>query len=73
MADLKSIGERIVDEIIKQGMVKPLPHPDLGDIGPVVFVWAANSTEQLSALVENELQVRLKLALVADRMNRGPG
>lgn len=42
-----SIGEKIIDEIIKQGMVKPDPQE------PTVLVWSSNAEEQISALVSD--------------------
>jgi hypothetical protein len=45
-----NIGERIVSEIIKQGMVR-VAHPDPDE--PHVFVWSENSYDQLSALVDH--------------------
>ena len=47
-------GERIINEIIKQGMVRVD-----GATEPVVFVWSPTSTDQLSALVEQIVQERL--------------
>lgn len=44
----QSIGERIIDEIIKQGMIS-ISHPEV--TGPFRAVWAANAAEQLDALV----------------------
>lgn len=49
-----SNGEKILNEIIKQGMVKVD-----GATEPVVFVWSANSADQLDALVEQIVQSRL--------------
>lgn len=47
--DTRSIGERILDEIAKQGMVKDAHYyPDSG----YTFVWAANAEEQLTAFVD---------------------
>ena len=47
----ESTGERIINEIIKQGMVQ-VAHPAIPADDAVVFAWSANSTDQLSALVE---------------------
>ena len=46
-----SIGEQIIDEIVKQGMVQ-LAYPS-EDLVSYVFRWKANSSEQLDALIEN--------------------
>lgn len=45
-----SIGDDILSEIIKQGMVR-IDGPEA-----VVFVWNANAAEQLDALVGNRLE-----------------
>ena len=47
-------GERILNEIIKQGMIRVD-----GATDTVVFVWSPTSTDQLSALVEQIVQERL--------------
>lgn len=52
-----SIGDKIIDEIIKQGMVKTDPQE------PTVLVWSSNAEEQLSAVVlaagfEQQAQIR---------------
>ncbi len=47
-----TIGERILSEIVKQGMVT-VAHPKLSPEESIVFVWSANSAEQLDALVRN--------------------
>jgi hypothetical protein len=44
-----SIGDKIINEIILQGMVKTDP------LEPTVLVWSSNAEEQLSAVVESEL------------------
>ena len=44
-----TIGEQIINEIIKQGMIR-VAHPD-PDVSHV-FAWNANTEEQLTALVE---------------------
>lgn len=49
----QSPGERIINEIVKQGMVQ-LGHPPIPRDETVVFVWAANSADQLSAAVAEE-------------------
>lgn len=46
---MKSIGEEILDEIIKQGMVRA------DDECPNVLIWAANAHEQLEAVVQREI------------------
>jgi len=46
------IGEKIVNEIIKQGMFT-VSHPDPDE--PHVFVWSSGAAEQLEALVKTEL------------------
>jgi len=46
------IGQKIIDEIIKQRMVEARFFPD----DKVLFVWSANAAEQLSALVEEHYQ-----------------
>jgi len=43
------IGQLIIDEIVKQGMVQ-VAHPDPD--ASHVFVWNANAADQLSALVQ---------------------
>lgn len=62
-----SIGERIINEIIKQGMVNiTAPDPAVGH----VITWNANACEQLTALVAEETQ-KLRRALEEIR-NLGP-
>jgi hypothetical protein len=43
---MTSIGQLILDEIIRQGMVRS------HECSSVCFVWSANTAEQLEALVE---------------------
>ena len=43
-----TIGQDIIDEIIKQGMVRS------DDVEPTVLIWSANAAEQLDALVDRE-------------------
>ena len=45
-----TIGEQIINEIIKQGMIR-VAHPDPDDTH--VFAWNSNAEEQLTALVED--------------------
>jgi hypothetical protein len=50
---MTTIGEKILNEIIKQGMVSP--HPDT----PNLLIWSANCAEQLDAVVANSLEVQI--------------
>jgi hypothetical protein len=43
-----TIGQDIIDEIIRQGMVRS------DDVEPTVLIWSANAAEQLDALVAQE-------------------
>lgn len=43
-----NIGEQIINEIVKQGMVQ-IAHPDPNESH--VLVWKANAADQLSALI----------------------
>jgi hypothetical protein len=52
MNDPTGIGQIILEEIIKQGMIK-LSYPEVND--PCVFVWNANSEEQLEAIVDRNI------------------
>ena len=52
----ESIGEKIVAEIVKQGMVQLAYHDDEA----TVFVWNANTYDQLDALVEQYIAEREK-------------
>lgn len=45
-----SIGDDILSEIIKQGMVR------VDGQEPVVFVWSANAADQLSAVVNHSIR-----------------
>lgn len=56
-----NIGEKILQEIIKQGMFS-VAHPDPQESH--VFVWSSGSAEQLEALVANspEVQIPSRLA-----------
>lgn len=48
MSHPKSIGERIIDEIVAQAMISiSYPDPDVSH----VFVWSSSAVEQLEALV----------------------
>jgi len=47
-----SPGERILDEIIKQGMVQ-VAHPPIPSGEAAVLVWSANAVDQLDALVRD--------------------
>lgn len=44
-----NIGQQIIDEIIKQGMVRT------DDAAPSVLIWSANAAEQLEAVIETEM------------------
>lgn len=47
-----SIGEQIIAEIVKQGMVQVVyPREDAETESASVWVWKANAAEQLDALV----------------------
>ncbi len=48
----QSIGDRIIDLIVEGKLVSHREHE------PIVFVWAANAAEQITALVNDELQKR---------------
>lgn len=48
-----SIGQEILEEIIKQGMVR-VAHPEINE--PIVFVWNANAAEQIEAVVRDVLK-----------------
>lgn len=50
---MTTIGEKILDEIIKQGMVSP--HPET----PNLLIWSANCAEQLDAVVANSIEVQI--------------
>ena len=43
-----NIGEQIINEIVKQGMVQ-IAHPDSNESH--VLVWKANAADQLSAMI----------------------
>ena len=45
-----SAGERIIEEIIKQSMIKVYTQTE-GPLDGLIFAWNTNSTEQLTALV----------------------
>ena len=52
-----SIGDKIIDEIIKQQMFKiaePDPNQDH------IFVWASNAEEQLTAVIEKYYETKQK-------------
>lgn len=44
------LGEAIINEIVKQGMVQ-VAHPPIPKDESIVFVWSANSADQLEATV----------------------
>ena len=46
-----SLGERLINEIIKQGMFT-LIEPKLSESDNLIYCWAANAPEQLEAVVE---------------------
>lgn len=48
-----NLGQTILDEIIKQGMVSVV-HPKIDET--IVFVWSANAAEQIEAIVMNALK-----------------
>lgn len=48
-----SIGQEILEEIVKQGMVR-VAHPEIDE--PIVFVWNANAAEQIEAVVRDVLK-----------------
>ena len=50
---MDSIGDRIISEIIKQGMFA-VKHPDPSIAH--VFAWSSGSAEQLEAIVNRELK-----------------
>lgn len=57
------IGQRIIEEIVKQGMVQ-IAHPDPAESH--VLVWKENAADQLSALIcehESESVAKLKAAI----------
>ncbi len=50
-----NIGEQIINEIVKQGMVQ-IAHPDPNE--PHVLVWQANAADQIAGLVMNAVGKR---------------
>ena len=52
-------GDRILCEIVKQGMIG-LAYPPIPKGESAVFVWSANSVEQLDALFEELVKERSK-------------
>lgn len=50
---MESIGEKIIDAIIKQGMFR-VAHPDPGETH--IFVWSSSAAEQLEALVADHIR-----------------
>jgi len=50
---MKSIGQQIIDEIIKQSMFA-VNYPDPKT--PHVFVWSSGAAEQLDALVDRHVR-----------------
>jgi hypothetical protein len=50
-------GERIINEIIKQGMVR-VAEPRIAPDQTVIFAWSATSVDQLDALVETIVRER---------------
>lgn len=48
-----SLGQRILEEIIRQGMVRVVPR-EPGQDGDIL-VWSANVEEQLEAVVQNHM------------------
>ena len=51
-----SLGKRILEEIIRQGMVRVVPR-EPGQDGDIL-VWSANVEEQLKAVVQNHMTSR---------------
>jgi hypothetical protein len=49
---MTSIGQQIIEEIVKQGMVT-VAHPD-PDVSHV-FVWSSGAAEQLEALINDKI------------------
>lgn len=48
-----NLGQAILDEIIKQGMVN-VAYPKIDET--IVFAWSANAAEQIEAIVMNALK-----------------
>lgn len=48
-----SIGQLIIEEIIKQDMVRAEEHG-----GSMLFIWNGNASEQLEALVEKHYDLK---------------
>jgi len=48
-----NLGQTILDEIIKQGMVNVV-YPKIDE--PIVFLWNDNAAEQIEAIVMNALK-----------------
>lgn len=53
-----SIGEQIITEIVKQGMVQ-VSYPKEDAENTAVFVWRQNAAEQLDALVAQHVKIAL--------------
>lgn len=59
MLENLSPGDRILCEIIKQGMIN-IAYPRVPEGESAVFIWSANCVEQLDALFEELVKERLK-------------
>lgn len=65
-----TIGQSIIDEIIKQGMFS-VTHPDPSAVH--VFVWSSGAAEQLDAVVANSPDIVIRdrlISLYSEALNR---